>query len=289
MSRKQRCRSLMNQNWLSNRGEIAFASCVPVHELGIRQWRCTAVGRRHQICAPRESQSAARCRSQYLKYSCGHCRRWSRRNRHPSRLRLSLRMLTLRNGLSKAVLFPLFFGPTGRLPFASWATRFQQSNDAAGVPCVPGSDGPLPDNADEIMRIASNIGYPIIIKATAGGGGKGMRVVHTRRRYLNAWQLTRSEAQAAFGNDGLHGTLSGKPRHVEFQVLADTFGTLHLGRPCLLTRRHRKSSKRRLLRAYPMRSVRIWGAVRQRLQRDRISRREPLSFCMRTGILLHWK
>ena len=114
---------------------------------------------------------------------------------------------------------------------------------ASGVPCVPGSDGSLPDDSDEIMRIASDIGYPIIIKATAGGGGKGMRVVHTEAALLNAWQLTRSEAQAAFGNDTVYmERYLEQPRHVEFQVLADTYGeVVVLGdRDCSMQRRHQK-------------------------------------------------
>ena len=114
---------------------------------------------------------------------------------------------------------------------------------AAGVPCVPGSDGPLPNDADEIMRIASDIGYPIIIKATAGGGGKGMRVVHTEAALLNAWQLTRSEAQAAFGNDTVYmERYLEKPRHIEFQVLADPFGEVVIlgDRDCSMQRRHQK-------------------------------------------------
>ena len=113
----------------------------------------------------------------------------------------------------------------------------------AGVPCVPGSNGSLPDNADEIMRVASDIGYPIIIKATAGGGGKGMRVVHTEAALLNAWQLTRSEAQAAFGNDTVYmERYLEKPRHVEFQVLADTQGEVVIlgDRDCSMQRRHQK-------------------------------------------------
>ena len=113
----------------------------------------------------------------------------------------------------------------------------------AGVPCVPGSNGSLPDSADEIMRIASDIGYPIIIKATAGGGGKGMRVVHTEAALLNAWQLTRSEAQAAFGNDTVYmERYLEKPRHVEFQVLADTQGEVVIlgDRDCSMQRRHQK-------------------------------------------------
>lgn len=113
----------------------------------------------------------------------------------------------------------------------------------AGVPCVPGSDGPLPDDADAIMRIAADIGYPIIIKATAGGGGKGMRVVHTEAALLNAWQLTRSEAQAAFANDTVYmERYLEKPRHIEFQVLADTQGNVVIlgDRDCSMQRRHQK-------------------------------------------------
>ena len=113
----------------------------------------------------------------------------------------------------------------------------------AGVPCVPGSDGPLPDDADAIIRIAAGIGYPIIIKATAGGGGKGMRVVHTEAALLNAWQLTRSEAQAAFANDTVYmERYLEKPRHVEFQVLADTQGNVVIlgDRDCSMQRRHQK-------------------------------------------------
>ena len=113
----------------------------------------------------------------------------------------------------------------------------------AGVPCVPGSDGPLPDDAEEIMRIATEIGYPVIIKATAGGGGKGMRVVHTEAALFNAWQLTRSEAQAAFGNDTVYmERYLEKPRHVEFQVLADTQGNVVIlgDRDCSMQRRHQK-------------------------------------------------
>ena len=113
----------------------------------------------------------------------------------------------------------------------------------AGVPCILGSDGPLPEDADEVFRFASNIGYPVIIKASAGGGGKGMRVVHTEAALINAWQLTRSEAHAAFGNAEVYmERFLERPRHVEFQVLADTHGNvIHLGdRDCSMQRRHQK-------------------------------------------------
>lgn len=114
---------------------------------------------------------------------------------------------------------------------------------AAKVPCVPGSDGALPDDPDEIMRIAREVGYPIIIKAAGGGGGRGMRVVHTEAALLSSVEMTKAEAQAAFGNPVVYmERYLQKPRHVEFQVLADEHGNaVHLGeRDCSMQRRHQK-------------------------------------------------
>ncbi len=113
----------------------------------------------------------------------------------------------------------------------------------AGVPCVPGSDGPLGDDAQETLRIAHQIGYPIIIKASGGGGGRGMRVVHSEAALLTTLDLTRSEAQAAFGNATVYmEKYLEHPRHIEIQVLADTHGhAIHLGeRDCSMQRRHQK-------------------------------------------------
>jgi len=113
----------------------------------------------------------------------------------------------------------------------------------AGVPCVPGSDGALGDDPDENLRLAREIGYPVIIKAAGGGGGRGMRVVHAEAALLNAIDLTRSEAEAAFGNGTLYmEKFLERPRHVEFQVLADGEGNaIHLGeRDCSMQRRHQK-------------------------------------------------
>ena len=114
---------------------------------------------------------------------------------------------------------------------------------ASGVPCVPGSDGALPDNPEEIMRIANRVGYPIIIKAAGGGGGRGMRVVHSDGALLNAVAMTQAEAQSAFGNPVVYmERYLQKPRHIEIQVLADEHGhAVHLGeRDCSMQRRHQK-------------------------------------------------
>jgi acetyl-CoA carboxylase biotin carboxylase subunit len=114
---------------------------------------------------------------------------------------------------------------------------------AAGIPCVPGSDGPLDDDVGENMRIAREIGYPVIIKASGGGGGRGMRVVHTEATLMNAVTVTRTEAMAAFGSDVVYmEKFLDHPRHIEFQVLADTHGhAIHLGeRDCSMQRRHQK-------------------------------------------------
>jgi acetyl-CoA carboxylase biotin carboxylase subunit len=114
---------------------------------------------------------------------------------------------------------------------------------AANVPCVPGSDGPLGEDEDEIMKMARSIGYPVIIKAAGGGGGRGMRVVHGDEALLSAVTLTRSEAGAAFGNSTVYmEKYLEKPRHIEFQVLADAHGNaVHLfDRDCSMQRRHQK-------------------------------------------------
>lgn len=113
----------------------------------------------------------------------------------------------------------------------------------AGVPTVPGSDGPLGENPDENLKMAQEIGYPVIIKAAGGGGGRGMRVVHSEASLLSAISLTKSEAGAAFGNDVVYmEKFLENPRHVEIQVLADEHGNaIHLGeRDCSMQRRHQK-------------------------------------------------
>jgi acetyl-CoA carboxylase biotin carboxylase subunit len=113
----------------------------------------------------------------------------------------------------------------------------------AGVPCVPGSGGPLGEDEETNLRLGREIGYPVIIKAAAGGGGRGMRTVHAEANLLSAITLTRTEAQAAFGDGTVYmEKFLETPRHVEFQVLGDGEGNaIHLGeRDCSMQRRHQK-------------------------------------------------
>jgi acetyl-CoA carboxylase biotin carboxylase subunit len=113
----------------------------------------------------------------------------------------------------------------------------------AGVPCVPGSDGALPDDSAEIIKTAKKVGYPVIIKAAGGGGGRGMRVVHTEAALINAVAMTKAEAQAAFGNPMVYmEKFLENPRHIEIQIMADQHGNaVFLGdRDCSMQRRHQK-------------------------------------------------
>ncbi len=113
----------------------------------------------------------------------------------------------------------------------------------AGIPCVPGSDGELPDDPAQIMAMAKKVGYPVIIKAAGGGGGRGMRVVHTEAALINAVNMTKAEAESAFGNPMVYmEKYLENPRHIEIQVLADQFGNaIFLGdRDCSMQRRHQK-------------------------------------------------
>ena len=119
----------------------------------------------------------------------------------------------------------------------------KEAMQKAGVPVVPGSDGPLPDDPQAAIAIAREVGYPVIIKAAGGGGGRGMRVVYKEEELVRAAELTRNEAAAAFGNPVVYlEKYLGNPRHVEIQVLADGQGNaIHLGdRDCSLQRRHQK-------------------------------------------------
>ena len=119
----------------------------------------------------------------------------------------------------------------------------KQAMIKAGVPCVPGSEGALPDDPVIIRRTAKQVGYPVIIKAAGGGGGRGMRVVHTEAALINAVQMTKAEAGAAFGNSEVYmEKFLQNPRHIEIQILADQHrNVVYLGeRDCSMQRRHQK-------------------------------------------------
>ena len=119
----------------------------------------------------------------------------------------------------------------------------KQAMTKAGVPTVPGSEGALPEDPKEVVRIARKVGYPVIIKAAGGGGGRGMRVVHTEAALPNAVNMTRNEAQAAFANPVVYlERYLENPRHIEVQILADAHkNAVHLGeRDCSMQRRHQK-------------------------------------------------
>ncbi|QMV75258.1 acetyl-CoA carboxylase biotin carboxylase subunit [Comamonas piscis] len=137
-----------------------------------------------------------------------------------------------------------FIGPTPEsIRIMGDKVSAKQAMIKAGVPCVPGSDGELPDDPALIRRIAKAIGYPVIIKAAGGGGGRGMRVVHTEAALVNAVQMTKAEAGAAFGNPAVYmEKYLQNPRHIEIQVMADKFkNAVYLGeRDCSMQRRHQK-------------------------------------------------
>lgn len=137
-----------------------------------------------------------------------------------------------------------FIGPTpAAIRLMGDKITAKQTMQAAGVPCVAGSDGPLPTNEQDILTLAEKVGFPVIVKASGGGGGRGMRVVWKVDELLKAVALTRKEAQQAFGNPTLYlECFMQKPRHIEIQVLCDTHGNaLWLGaRDCSLQRRHQK-------------------------------------------------
>ena len=137
-----------------------------------------------------------------------------------------------------------FIGPTPEsIRIMGDKVSAKQAMIKAGVPCVPGSEGELPDDPAAIKRIAKAVGYPVIIKAAGGGGGRGMRVVHTEAALIGAVQTTKGEAAAAFNNPAVYmEKFLQNPRHIEIQVLADKYrNAVYLGeRDCSMQRRHQK-------------------------------------------------
>ncbi|HEY8906253.1 MAG TPA: acetyl-CoA carboxylase biotin carboxylase subunit [Rhodoferax sp.] len=137
-----------------------------------------------------------------------------------------------------------FIGPTPEsIRIMGDKVSAKQAMIKAGVPCVPGSEGELPDDPVQIRRMAKTVGYPVIIKAAGGGGGRGMRVVHTEAALINAVAMTKNEAGAAFNNPAVYmEKFLQNPRHVEIQIIADKYkNAVYLGeRDCSMQRRHQK-------------------------------------------------
>ena len=152
-----------------------------------------------------------------------------------------------------------------------------------GIPSLPGGDAPLSEDIDESRKEAAEIGYPVLIKAAHGGGGRGMRVVHTEAALPNAIATLRAEAANAFGNDALYmERLLENPRHIEVQILADRHrGVVHLGtRECSVQRRHQKIAEEApgAASAEKNRQRRL-RKMRRRLPQNRLCRaRELLNF-----------
>ena len=138
----------------------------------------------------------------------------------------------------------VFIGPTPEsIRMMGDKVSAKQAMIKAGVPCVPGSEGELPDDPAQIRRIAKAVGYPVIIKAAGGGGGRGMRVVHNEAALIHAVQTTKTEAGSAFGNPAVYmEKFLQNPRHIEIQILADNYkNAIYLGeRDCSMQRRHQK-------------------------------------------------
>ena len=138
----------------------------------------------------------------------------------------------------------VFIGPTPEsIRMMGDKVSAKQAMIKAGVPCVPGSEGELPDDPAQIRRIGKAVGYPVIIKAAGGGGGRGMRVVHNEAALIHAVQTTKAEAGAAFGNPAVYmEKYLQNPRHIEIQIMADNFkNAIYLGeRDCSMQRRHQK-------------------------------------------------
>ena len=129
-----------------------------------------------------------------------------------------------------------FIGPTPEsIRIMGDKVSAKQAMIKAGVPCVPGSEGELPDDPAQVRRIAKAVGYPVIIKAAGGGGGRGMRVVHTEAALINAVSMTKAEAASAFGNPAVYmEKFLQNPRHIEIQVLADKYkNAVYLGERCV--------------------------------------------------------
>jgi len=181
-----------------------------------------------------------------------------------------------------------FIGPTPEsIRLMGDKVSAKQAMIRSGVPCVPGSEGALPDDPVVIKRTAKAIGYPVIIKAAGGGGGRGMRVVHTEAALLHAVQTTKAEAGAAFGNPEVYmEKFLQNPRHIEIQVMADQHRNavyLH-ERDCSMQRRHQKVIEEAPAPGIPRRLIeKIGDRCATACKKLATAAQAPSSFCTKTA------
>ena len=235
---------------VANRGEIALRVVRALHELGVEAVVAHSLADR-DTRAVQEADIAvcigpAQSAQSYLSIPAviGAANAWKCEAVHPGYGFLSENSEFARacaaNGL-------VFIGPDADvIDRMGEKSNAKQTMKAAGVPTVPGSDGEV-DTLEEAFAVAEEIGYPLLIKASAGGGGKGMREAWSKDELERAYTTARSESRVAFGNDAVYmERLVQKPRHVEVQVLADKFGNaIHLcERDCSVQRRHQKLDRK---------------------------------------------
>ena len=231
---------------VANRGEIALRVICACKELGISTVAVYSEADRNSlaraICGRSGVHRAAAQQRKLPEYSARHQRRRNhQRGRHPSRLRISFRERQLREGL-RSLGNHLYRAAPEIIEMMGEKDRARREMKHAGLPTIPGSDGAI-EGEEQLAKEAAKIGYPLILKASAGGGGRGMRVVRKQEELLSAYETARSEAQQAFGTPDVYAEkFIEHPRHIEFQVLGDQHGkVIHLGeRECCIQRRHQK-------------------------------------------------
>ncbi len=231
---------------IANRGEIALRVICACKELGIKAVAIYSEADRNSLHVRFADEAICigppRLQRKLSQHSGGDQRRRNRQcRRDPSRLRPAERERQLRR--SRQACGIKFIGPPPEV------TRLMGEKEKAratmkkeGVPILPGSDGIIA-SADEALEWARSVGFPVIVKASAGGGGRGMRVIRSEEELPNLFHAAQSEAAAAFGNGDLYmEKFIERPRHIEFQVLADEHGNvMSLGeRECSIQRRHQK-------------------------------------------------
>ena len=282
---------------IANRGEIALRILRACHALGIRTVAVHSTVDRNLKHVAMADESVcigpAPSSESYLNMAVDHRRgRSHRRAGDPSGLRLPVARTPTSPNASSSPASSSSARSAETIRLMGDKVEAIRAMKEAGVPCVPGSGGPLGDDPTTNVTIAREIGYPVIVKAAGGGGGRGMRVVHTEARLANAIATTKQEAKAAFGNDMVYmEKFLENPRHVEIQVLADGQGNaIHLGeRDCSMQRRHQKVVEEAPAPGITPRAARAdRQGLRRRLHPHRLSRRRHVRVPLRgRPLLLH--